>query len=353
MRERMSSYQLMKVLDDAEDSIGSLRSDVNSMREELGKELSIFSNSMEFAMESIGRFDEYLLQKEGQSVTTAVLADMEILDGEYEKYGLSVHPVCMSVPTNVFNFQSATGPIFKNNANIYLGNKAMADYVPMLMHDAIKGKGTAFGELESDTVTLRIEVNPNDLFGATTCNTIEFLPYISGSFDITQIRIYSMSDYRSKSSIPTLLLDNTIPNIGAQRIILEDGVDLYACEIDMKLKFCNAAGKYPFGFRHIYFLEGNYSNEATILFKMSRENYIDWISDVITVHDQDGIRSTTCTEEGIKLYGSYSYGVLSAEILPSRGVIQNTIPRNIRDFYVQMPISKCVSSIRFKEINER
>lgn len=350
---KMSSKQLMDVLDEAESSMTALRSNVSTMREELDKRILVFNNAIEYSSHMLGKFNEYLLQKEDTGTSTAVLSDIQVMDGEYAKYGTTIVPAFVSTPVNVFNFLAATGPIYKNNANVYIGEDVAPGYTSMLMHDSVKGKGTAFNEFEQADFTLKISVNPNDLFGSTACNTIEFLPYIPGSFEIRGIRFYTIQDYRNKSTTPSMAINGTIADVGASRIVLDHTIDLYSCEIDIHINFENDAGKFPFGLKHLYFLNCNYNTNSYIVVKMSRDTYIDWVSDDITVHDQNGIRVTTCTEEGIKLYANYVNGVLNTEVKPTKGIIQNSIARNIRDIYIKIPVKCAISSIRFKEIGSR
>ena len=350
---KLSSRQLMEAMDKAEDNISELRSTMNSMRQELDSKMLVFSNAMEYSAHAIGKFNEYLLQKEDAGTNTLVMSDATAEEGNYSQYGLSVTPAYYSEPVNIFNFLAATGPIYKNNANVYINSAISPTFADMLMHDAVNGKKTAFEEFTSSDITIKISVNPNDLFGATACNTIELLPFIPGSFEIRGIRFLTMQDYRNQSTVPSLAMTGVMPNVGAGRIILPRSIDFYSCEIDIRINFKNAAGKYPFGLKHLYFLNANYNNNSYLVAKMSRDSYIDWISDDIVVHDQDGIRVTTCTEEGIEIYSSYLNGVLTSEIVPTRGIVQTSIARNTRDVYLKIPITKSITSIRFKEIGSR
>lgn len=353
MIKTMSSIELMNVLDKTEDQVSDLYNRVNTIRSELDKKVKIFSNAMEFAAEDMLRFEEYLIQNEAKSNTTFILTDQEKVAGSYDKYGLTVYPYSNPNSTNVFNFITATGPVYKNNASVYINDEASPLLADMLMHDAIKDKSTSFDEMLEDEFTIKITVNTNDLFSSTACNTIELLPLISGSFDITGIRIYTMQDYRSQSPVPSISFNSVLATVGASRILLPSTIELYSCEMDIKAKFKNSAGKYPFGFKHIYFLKSSYDTESYMVFKASRNQYIDWISDDIVIHDQDGTHITTCTDEKIELYMSYVDGKLQDRITPSKGLVQETIPRNIYDFYIKIPITKGIISVKFKTIAER
>lgn len=353
MIPKLSSKQLMDVLEKTEDQVDELRENVSSLQLELNRQLSVFGDAMEFAAHSIGRFNEELLQDEAKSNTTFILVDQEKIDGTYEKYGLTVVPYSTANKGNVFNMLTAVGPVYKNNANVYLNEEVSPVFTNMLMHDAIKGKENAFDEMVTDEFTIKIEVNPNEAFSAAKFNTLELLPHIPGSFDITGIRVFTMQDYRTQATLPSININTDLTSAGACRIYIGKTVELYSCEIDIKVRFQNAAGKYPFGLKHLYFLNSNYNPDSYMVFKVSRNRYVDWVSDDIVIHDQDGVHVTTCTEEDIKLYMSYEGGVLGSEIVLSKGMTQNTLPRNVYDFYVRVPIKKGIISLKFKTIGER
>ena len=349
----MSSKELMDVLDTAETEISSLRNDINTIKTDLSNKLHIFQNAMEYTASMTSKYNEFLVNDEQQNVNTIMLNEATVVESKTAQYGLTVHPAYSSTPTNVLNIESTTGPIFKNNANIYLNEESSPFCLPMLMHDAIKGQSTAFDETALQDFTLRIEINPNDLFGSTACNTIEMHPFIPGSFDITEIRLFTMSDYRSSATIPTLTISKTMKDVGAGRIILPKTYDMYAVEFDIHMTFMNSNSKYPFGFRHIYFLHANYNSDCYTIIELTRNNYIDWISENIVIHDQNGIRNTTCTDEGIEIYSEYSSGELSYQVTPTKGTIQSTIARNTKTLYVKIPIDKSIISLKFKQIGER
>ena len=94
-------------------------------------------------------------------------------------------------------------------------------------------------------------------------------------------------------------------------------------------------------------------DEVKAMFKVIKDKYIDWISEDIIIHDQNGRYETTCSEQNIKLYAEYNNGVFSFEIATSKGLTQNPIPRNIKEFWVSMPIIRSINSIKFKEISTR
>lgn len=354
MIKKLSSKQMMDTFDEAESRLETLRESTDAMRLELNKKIKVFEDSIEFATTSLNKYNEYLLTKERINNNTTILSEPDIIIyGKYDAYGISVGPQSVSKQVNVFNIMSPTGAIYKANANIYINSKVANDHTGMLMHDSIKAKTMSYEEFDTSDITLRIEVNPGNLLGATNFNQLEFLPQLPGSFDIRQIRIFTMQDYMNKSENPSFNKSVSIPSVGPSRFLFEDSHNLYALELDIHLNFQNGNNKFPFGMRHIYFLQSNFNPSSSVILKLTREKYIDYISDKIILHDQNGIRNTTCTEEHIKLYAAYSNGVLSQEITTTKGVVPNTISWNIHDIYLEIPLTKNIVSLKFNTISER
>ena len=182
----------------------------------------------------------------------------------------------------------------------------------MLMHDSIVGKSISFEEFDTPDITIEIEINPSDLLGATNFNIIEILPYIPGSFDITGIKVFTMQDYRTNNTtVASLTIMNTISDVGASRIMIDQTRELWKIILNVHVNFSNSNNKYPFGLKHIYFLKGDYNPNSNIVFKVTKNKYIDWISEDIIIHDQNGKYESTCSEQNIKLYMEYNDGVPS------------------------------------------
>lgn len=354
MIQKQNSKQLMDSLHNSEQSIQKLNDDISVMNNELTKHLSVIRNAQEFALKQMLEVKELI--KDGydsHAKNRIVFTRGDIVDGNFDVFGSTVHPAFVKAPTNVFNFGTSTGKVFKNNANVRINDTAKESYKDMLMHDSIPNKGIAFDEFDEPEITLEIEINPDDLLGATDFNIIELLPYLPGSFDIQEIRVFTMADYRQDGLTPSHTLSSNIENFGASRVLMGKTLQLWKCQIDILLKFQNANGKYPFGVKHCYFLKGNYDPDSYIVARVSRDKFVDWISEDIQMHDQKGIYASTCKEEGIELYMSYLNDVLSLEISTSLGLGQNPIPKNIREFYVKVPLDRSIISMKFDEIKDR
>lgn len=355
MINKITSKELSEVMDTAEQRVSDIQETVDTIRLNIDRQMGLFKNSVEYANSQLSSFQEKLIQGEQLNQAVTILAEADDATGTYDSFGISIHPKLVSTANNVFNFMTAMGPVYKDIANVYVNNSVSPTFENMLIHDAVKGKQIAFDEFTSPDVTLRIEMNPSDLLGATSFNIIELLPYLPGSFDINEIRLYSLQDYKAKNlTAPAKTLNKKMTNVGAERIIMDETFDLYACEIDVHINYKNSQEKFPFGLAHVYFLNASMNRESSYqIYSISREKYIDWVDDSIVVHDQDGYRDTTCTDEGIKLYAEHYDGELSSEIAMTKGISQNTLTRNTHKIYVRVPVKTGIISVRFKNIGER
>lgn len=353
MIHKLNSKQIMDRLAKSQQSIEDLENEISIMDNEMVQELSIVSNAQEYALDQLANLKEmHGASADAQNRIVFIKAD--VLDGQFETYGTTIHPAFLKEPTNVFNFGSASGQIFKNNANVYFNDVAKEAYKSILMHDSIANKRAAFEEFDDPELTIKVEVNPDDLLGSTDFNIIELLPCIPGSFDITDIRVYTMQDYhQADTTTPSVQLSNTIASCGAARIMIGETRTLFRCEIDVKLNFQNAHGKYPFGIRHLYFLKGNYDPDSFILLRMSRNHFIDWVSEGLVMHDQNGVYESNCTDEKVELYMSYVANTPTLEIATSVNEGENLIPKNIKEMYIKMPVLCSMISMEFKKIKER
>lgn len=350
MIPKMSSKDLMDLLEQSQKSIKDIRDEIGNVRDRLDQKTAVISNAQEYAMNELLNINEAL--KAAQSNTGDIIVfGNENMSGAYSRFGTTIHPAFTKEPHDIFNLSSVTGKIFKNNMIVKINDIAKEEYKNMLMHDSITDKGITFEEFDSSKLKLEILVNRDALMGGTEFNIIEFMPFIPGSFTIKDIMLYTMADALVESQKgPSFGFYRDIPAVGNCRFMLDQNRTLYRIVMDIELNFRNSNGKYPFGLKHLYFLKGNYNPNSNIVVKISRRDYIDWVSDEITLHDQNGISSSTLKEEGIKLYMNYTGGALSYEIEPSHGLSHNVIPRNIKDIFVSIPVKKSMISIRFKEI---
>lgn len=348
-----TSTDLMNLLESSQQDITDMRTQINTIESELTKRLQIVKNIQEYSAREMTDLKEMFSNKIDKAVDNVIIFSKMELEGTYDTYGHWIQPSFLKTPTDIFNFGSVTGKIFKNNANVRINDYVKPEYNNMLMNDSIEGKSVAFEEFDTPNIELEITINPSDLLGATSFNAIEIMPYIPGSFNIMNMKIFTMQNYKNSADTPDLEITNEITEVGNSRILLDKTRDLYKFIMQIHINFRNNDGRYPFGLKHLYFLNGDLNPDSNIIFKVKRNNYIQYIGDDIILHDQNGKYDTTCTDEDIKLYMGYDAGVLSLEIATSKGLKQNPVPRNIKEFWVSMPVKRSLYSFTFKNLTLR
>ncbi len=354
MIPQQTSKDLMDILEKTEQKVQDIESNFNLTTAELEKRIAVIKNVQEYIDREFKALQEVFTGGINSDVeNTILITKADNLLGTYDIYGNTVHPAFINTPVDIFNFGTITGKIFKNNANVSFNGTIKEAYKNMLMHDSISGKSITFEEFDDPLLTIEITINPSDLLGATAFNIIEIMPFIPGSFDITGMKVWTMQDYYTSAKEPSLNIVNTVKNVGVNRFMIDQTRDLWKMTMNIKLNYQNSNGKYPFGLKHLYFLKGSYNPDSQLIFKVTKSDYIDWISDDIIIHDQNGTYESTCTEEDIKLYMDYTDGVFSFEIATSKGLTQNEIPRNIKEFWVQMPLKRSLISLSFDKIDKR
>jgi hypothetical protein len=354
MENKLNSKQLMDVMKKSQDAISTLETDINLTKSELAKRLNVIKNVQDYTLKQTTELNLAIadgLRKD--TVDKVVLAKADIKSGVYNIFGSTMHPAFVRTPTDIFNLSTVAGPVFKNNATVKVNGSVNDAFKNMLMSDAITGKSIAFDVFDRQDIMLEITVNPEDLLGSTDFNIIEILPYIPGSFTIKQIEVYTMQSYATNSAVADLIIKKDITNFGASRIMIDTTRTLYRIIFTIRLDYQNDDGKYPFGIKHMYFLKGNYDTKSNVIVKLNHDKYIGSIGEDIIVTDQNGTYSSTCKEEGIKLYMSYDNGVLGYEITTSHGLAENTLARNIKEFYASIPIDRSMISIKFDDITDK
>lgn len=347
MIKKLTSEQFMNILEDAQSSISDTRTQVENIKTEIENRINIINNIEEYNQHKI----ELLNKKEKPMNTNSILIiDGEEIAGNYSTCGVTVHPK-IKTSVNVLNFSTPDGYIYKNNASVSINGQEESVYNAMLMEDSIQNKGCAFAEFDTDEIKLQVTINPTELLGDTKTNIIELFPYLPGSFDINNVEIFTMQDYKTDAKIvPTYAINKGMLSVGNSRIFLKEKLDVWKIVFSITLKYRNEAGKYPFGLKHLYLINANLVSNSYIDVKASTESIIKYISEDIIITDQYGERESTCENEGIELYANNIGGELSYSIMTSKGITLNALTKNIKDFYLHVPLDRSIISIKFKNI---
>lgn len=346
MRYKLTSKDLMDKLDESNQRIDIIASNINIMKTEIERRMLVFQNQFEFNTQQLTELQNS--EQETTNLTSVFLKNADIVNGDYEAYGLSIYPSLVKTPVNIFNFSSITGAIYKNNGHVSINDKSSTLFNNILIDDSINNKETVFAEYDTPNIKLSVTIDPNELLGSPAFNTIDILPYLPGSYTINQIDIYTMQDYQAQRlDTPTKSITKNIMNSGTIKIVLNESYYIYKVDFDITINFQNANGKYPFGLHHLYFLRSSYSTNSYVIVKLEKENFITRIDEDIIVYDQYGKHISNCTNENIEFYMNYVEGELSYQIDTSKGLTQYTIPKNINSIYAKIPINRSISIIKF------
>jgi hypothetical protein len=350
MQKKLNSKQIMDIMQSAQDSISRIDKDVNYMKAGLAKRLELIKNIQAFNSLQATILRDSANGGASSSARTKFLLARTEAQGIYDTFGFTVHPKFIKEPINVFNISSSVGYIYKNNATVSIDGVQRQDMADMLIHDSIAEKGVAFACFDHPEILVEVKVDENDVLGSTDFNIIELLPYIPGSFTIRAVSLYTMQSHKDGKIVPDFYIMRDLRDFSASRVMIDKTRTLYRCVFSITLNYKNEDGMYPFGIKHLYFLKGEYNAASNIVFKASHGKYINTIGENIRVIDQNGEYESSCTEEGIKLYMDYSDGELKYEIPTSQGLIENPLSKNIKDFYVSMPVDRSITSIEFTDI---
>ena len=348
----------MDILSSAQDKMEALSNTNSIIIRNLNKRLTVIKYIQEYEQQQM---DQLLLLLNDNQVSNnykkIVFARSNIVQGIYDKFGSTVHPQLLKEPTQVFNFKTATGYVFKDNATVTITvgeeSKTLPEYTSILVEDTVLGKDIFFEEYNTNTVQISVRVNPGELLGSTAFNLLEIVPYIPGSFDITSLEIYSMQGYYTGDTHPASTFPNRINKVGISRFLIDKTINLYELRMTVHLNFRSDNGKYPFGVKHLYFLDASFNSNSYVTVQVDTTRNIDTISEDVTVVDQSGTVESTCKEERIELFSSWNNGIGTDEISTSKGLTYNPVTRNIKTFFIRYPILRSVTSLQFNEVSLR
>jgi hypothetical protein len=193
---------------------------------------------------------------------------------------------------------------------------------------------------------MAVQINVGNIVGGTNFNMIEFVPYLPGSFNINQIRIYTIDQYLKQDMIlPDRILSDKIKNVGMTRIALDNIYQLYRIEFDIEVTYQDNG--YPFGLKHLYFYNYASDTESDFLaLEVDMEDYIDSVGEGIKIVTAYDTIETTSSKYGIEYYLFYDNGVFQTPL-------SNPIARNITKFYAKIPLKQPLVGIEFLEISLR
>lgn len=373
MIQKPNSCQLMDEFAALQKDIADIHTDLAETTEQINTKLQIigtYNLMLAQEMADIKKIPEAARKKD--YVIFGLEHEDKIVGGTYDIYGNTIHSAFRSLPGQVFNLITETGPLYKDCASVsFISVNDNGDevedyqyqYNNILKHEADPSKQDVFKNFDTENITLRIKLNHTNIYGDTNCNMIEICPYLPGSFDINAIRIYTVTQHLTEKEnmiIPDGQITTPIKNVGACRFLLNGKTyQLYQIEMDIRIHEFNK--KYPFGLRHIYFYDAKMdTTDDYAVIALSQDKYIESIGKKIVLETPFGSKEASIDEYGVEFYMTFDQNTLQNKINAG-----DVLARNLKTIYVKVPFSMpninninkrdpyCLTGIRFKDITLR
>ena len=306
-------------------------------KEELAEKIALLDTQYEYALSTLTNLSSRPAAADGK-----IIFDEVEKYGMFDSFGLTIHPKLSKTPRNLFNYLTTRGYLFKNNIEVTVNQEDAPHLLEAMKEDGIPSKKLYIDEYDTDILDIVITPNSKSPLGSLRCNMMEIMPFLPGSFNIEYINFYS----RDNLVAPLHVIAGGITNVGSQRIILEDKVDLGRIEMRVKLLYKNSKGKYPFGLHHLYFQEANFLSGSYVILRADRNSNISYIYDKLAMKTQYGISSEESSAEwGIRYYASYDGDNLTHEIETSTDTDPSYVSRNTKTVFIYVPLTASLISI--------
>lgn len=347
--KKMSSQEYNNILSNATNKIEDISKEMKSIKNDMTKKLTIIKHEQEYLSQL---YDKTIYAT--QQDDTFVFLNNNKYEGLFNGYSSVVHAYFKQTPINVFNLKVVNGQesFFRDEVKVMINGIEDDVFKNILKADDVADKEIFFEEYEfnsaiktlednttvleekNNLITITIETDKAKAIGTSKFNIIELDPYLYKSFNIEALNIYT-----DDSDVPTVTMNN-ISKVGKTRFILDKKYEFKKVEFIIRTLYCsNTNGKevWPFGIKHLYFLEADFRSDSYIIVDYTSEDYIDEVKDSVEVITSTGIRTSSLTEEGIRIFLSSSNGMLENEQEPSND-IKKPIARNLNTIFFHIPL---------------
>lgn len=351
MIPKLNSSELNNIFTQAYNNVNNKIEEFSVITENIATKTKIISYEIDYA--------KYLMNKFNNNETLGNYKNIlciDAIDGNYEKYGCTVHPQFIDIPDNIFNLRvvSTNEYFFRDDVYVSISDtdedNYNALYKNILKHDSLE-KDIVFEEYNNDNITIKITLpDSSQQLGPTTFNTIEIDPFLKGTFDILSIEIKNARN--EIYPIELMQNDTLIGDTGKIRIALSERYNFQEITIKCKVNYSfeSANGTvYPFGIKHLYFYNANF-NQYSVSTKSSdkqAESYIickydlptgtelNSINQKVKVKTPFGTEEVLCENYGIEFYADYYNNKL---LLETSELDENSFPGNFTSFYIKVPL---------------
>jgi hypothetical protein len=345
MIPKTSSQELNDILTNANEKIAEVNSKIDTIKSDLHEKLMIMKYETDYVNDCLYKLRAGTYTKDGTMKSL-----ISVFNNKYDSYGSVVHASFIKEPVNVFNLKvTGTGEVFfRDDMKVTVNGQTDDKYKSILKHESLT-RDIFFEELTSPDVNITIEtLEANKMLGPTRFNMIEIDSFLNGSYDITEMNIYSLNADGTMNTTPAKY---SYPDVGKLRAILPEKVSFYKIEMKIKLKYKtkkNDIDIYPFGIKHLYLYDADFQPESYAILTLESDKNIASVHEDIRVKDTAGVRASTFTEEGIEVFVDNNNGVLDTPVPTSTANQLNIIARNVNILYVKIPlIGKALIGLEF------
>jgi len=346
--KKMSSQEYNKILYDATNKIEEVSNEMKTIRNDMIKKLMIINHEQEYLSQLYDRTLHSMQQD-----NTFVFLNNNRYQGLFSGYSSVAHAYFKQTPINVFNLKVVNGKesFFRDEVKVTINGIEDDTFKNILKAEDVADKEIFFEEYEfssaikkldngtpveekSNLLTLVIETDKAKAIGTSKFNIVEIDPYLYKSFNIEALNVYT-----DDSENPTVTIRN-IEKVGKTRFILDKKYDFKKVEFVIRTLYCsttNGKDVWPFGIKHLFFLEADFRNDSYVIVDYTSDDYIDEVKDSVEVITSTGVRTSSLTEEGINIYLSRSNGMLENLQEPSND-IKKPIARNLNTIYFHIPL---------------
>ena len=346
--KKMSSQDFNDILKNATDKIQSVSEEMTTIKNDIQKKLAVIQYEQEYLgyqnskiVSASPKEDSFLFLNTGKN------------DGLYEGFSNVVHAAYKNTPINIFNLRVSGGTkdYFRDEANVIINGIQDEYFKNILKADTIADKEIFFEEYKAktaiktqsegsiieekqDRTIITIERNEANAIGTSSFNVIEIDPYLYRSFDFEKIEVFT-----DDSEKPAAVISD-VKNVGKTRIILDKKYVFKKVVFTVAHNYSiskNGEKIHPFGIKHLFFLEADFRKDSYIVVPYHSEEYINDVDNSIQVTTATGTRMSTVDDEGIEIYLSYDYGMLSNPQEAST-IIKKPIARNLKNIYFKIPL---------------
>ncbi len=333
----MNSQQLNKIFKESQDKNIQFEKEFQAIKNDMSKKITII------------RYENAFINQKLDVVDSGLIADNKVSSfnnnsyGAYDSYGYMIHPKFKKTPIDIINLKLPNGDnFFRDNVIAKVNDVEKQSYASILMADNHVSKGIVFEEFDTNNIKLEYSLTNEYTLGVMRFNTIEIDPYIYGAYDLLSVEIYTLDETNNISAEPSIYI-NGFDNIGRTRIILPEKVKFTKVIFNFKSNFKvekNFIDIYPFGLKHIYFYEADYSDSSFVITQFTSDKFIEYVMSDMTLYTTQGKKEINANQYNIEVYTDYENNTLMGKVNLSSDAAIYRIAKNTKTVYVKIPLIK-------------